>query len=92
MESFSRTVMEAWLAGTPVLVVEGSEVVAWHCQRSGGGFTFGDGTELAEHLLKLSADPDLADATAAKGRQYVLREYAWPVVLDRIEQDLRGLA
>jgi glycosyltransferase involved in cell wall biosynthesis len=92
MESFSRTVMEAWLAGTPVLVIEGSEVVAWHCERSGGGFTFRDGTELAEHLQKLSADADLAAATATRGREYVLREYAWPVVLDRIEEDLRGLA
>ncbi len=32
MESFSRTIMEAWLAGTPVLWIEGSEVVAWHCR------------------------------------------------------------
>jgi glycosyltransferase involved in cell wall biosynthesis len=88
MESFSRTVMEAWLAGTPVLVIEGSEVVAWHCERSGGGFTFRNGAELAELLQKLSADPDLAAETAAHGRRYVMREYAWPVVLDRIEADL----
>ena len=32
MESFSRTIMEAWLAGTPVLAIEGSQVVAWHCR------------------------------------------------------------
>ncbi|MGH9105405.1 MAG: glycosyltransferase, partial [Acidimicrobiales bacterium] len=30
MESFSRTVMEAWLAGTPVIARAGSEVVEWH--------------------------------------------------------------
>ena len=92
MESFSRTVMEAWLAGTPVLVVEGSAVVAWHCERSGGGFTFRDGVGLAEHLRRLLTDPDLAVATAAKGRQYVVQEYAWPVVLDRMEADLQSLA
>jgi hypothetical protein len=27
---------------------------------------------------------------AARGRDYVLREYDWPVVLDRIEEDLSG--
>lgn len=90
MESFSRTVMEAWLAGTPVLVVDGSEVVAWHCERSGGGFSFADGPQLAAHIQKLLAEPDLAAAAAARGRRYVLEEYAWPVVLDRIEADLNA--
>jgi glycosyltransferase involved in cell wall biosynthesis len=88
MESFSRTVMEAWLAGTPVLVIEGSEVVAWHCERSGGGFTFGDAAGLAALIEKLSTDPGLAAETAARGRRYVLKEYDWPVVLDRMEADL----
>lgn len=88
MESFSRTVMEAWLAGTPVLHIDGSAVVAWHCERSGGGFSFGNGPEMARHIQKLLGDPELAAATAEKGRRYVLEEYSWPVVLDRIEADL----
>jgi glycosyltransferase involved in cell wall biosynthesis len=78
MESFSRAIMEAWLAGTLILAREGSEVVTWHCERSGGGATFGD-------------DPALAAAMAAGGRQYVLDTYTWPVVLDRMEADLRTL-
>ena len=88
MESFSRTVMEAWLAGTPVLAIDGSEVVDWHCRRSGGGLIFSDGQQLAELVSGLQADPDRAAELAGRGREYVLREYDWPVVLDRIEADL----
>lgn len=91
MESFSRTIMESWLAGTPVLAIEGSEVVGWHCRRSGGGLVFGDGASLAGHVASLLADPARVEALAAAGREYVLREYDWPVVLDRIEADLEGL-
>jgi glycosyltransferase involved in cell wall biosynthesis len=92
MESFSRTIMEAWLAGTPVLAVEGSEVVGWHLERSGGGITFRDGASLAADLKRLLAEPAWASSLADRGRRYVLGEYSWPVVLDRIEADLASLA
>jgi glycosyltransferase involved in cell wall biosynthesis len=92
MESFSRTIMEAWLAGTPVLAIEGSEVVGWHCRRSGGGLVFSGGADLADHVRAVLDDEDRAKEMAANGRQYVLSEYSWPVVLDRLEADLEGLA
>lgn len=91
MESFSRAVMEAWLARTVVLARQGSEVVAWHCHRSGGGATFADGVELARRLRLLADRPDEAEAMAQRGRQYVLDTYRWPVVLDRMEEDLATL-
>lgn len=88
MESFSRSVMEAWLAGTPVLAIDSGEVVAWHCRRSGGGLTFSGGEDLATALQEICSTPGRAEEMAARGREYVLREYAWPVVLDRMEEDL----
>jgi glycosyltransferase involved in cell wall biosynthesis len=91
MESFSRSIMEAWLAGTVVLARQGSEVVAWHCERSGGGGTFADGKTLAARLRGLADDPGSATAMAERGRRYVLDTYTWPVVLDRMEADLRSL-
>ena len=87
MESFSRTVMEAWLAGTPVLSVADSAVVAWHCQRSGGGLIFGDRYELADALRQLRVDGRAAQMAAA-GRRYVIENYTWPSVLDRMEASL----
>ncbi|MBO0747533.1 MAG: glycosyltransferase family 4 protein [Acidimicrobiaceae bacterium] len=91
MESFSRSVMESWLAATPVLVREGSEVVAWHCERSGGGEIFADGVGLARRLRHLSDHPAMAAEMAQRGRRYVLDTYTWPVVLDRMEADLKSM-
>jgi glycosyltransferase involved in cell wall biosynthesis len=91
MESFSRTIMEAWLAGTPVLAAAGSEVVGWHCRRSGGGAIFSDADELARLLRWLTTNPAEAKAMAERGRRYVLDTYGWPVVLDRMEEALEAL-
>lgn len=92
MESFSRTVMEAWLAGTPVLALADSPVVAWHCLRSGGGRTFSDPATLAAALHELLEEPGVAEDMAARGRQYVLDNYTWPTVLDRMEASLQDMA
>ena len=89
MESFSRTVLESWLAGTPVLARADSEVVVWHCERSGGGRIFQDGDQLARLLRWLADAPSEAVAAAAAGRRYVLEHYTWPLVLDRIEEELQ---
>jgi glycosyltransferase involved in cell wall biosynthesis len=90
VESFSRTVMEAWLAGTPVLAWDRGEVVAWHCRRSGGGLMFGDGAELAEQLRVVAEKPEVASDLADAGRRYVLENYSWPSVLDRMEASLQA--
>jgi len=92
MESFSRSVMEAWLAGTPVLATADGAVVAWHCKRSGGGLLFDGAEELVEQLLSLSRSPAEARSMAERGRSYVLAEYSWDVVLDRMETSLRKIA
>jgi glycosyltransferase involved in cell wall biosynthesis len=88
LESFSLTTMEAWLAGTPVLTVEDSAVVSWHCHRSGGGLTYLDGASLAAMTRRLAEDPQGRSALAAAGRRYVLDNYTWSRVLDRMEADL----
>jgi glycosyltransferase involved in cell wall biosynthesis len=84
-ESFSRTVMEAWLAGTLVIANEASDVVRWHCERSGAGLTFGDAADLAQSLCFLADESAAAAALAARGRAYVLDNYQWSGTLDRIE-------
>jgi len=83
-ESLSRTMLEAWLAGTFVLANGESAVSRWHCEHSGAGAVYDDEAEFADWLRRL-ADPSWS-APAANGREYVLREYTWPVVLDRVEE------
>lgn len=91
-ESFSRTVMEAWLAGTPVIATAAGAVVRWHCERSEGGLVYADDDELAQCLLLVAEAPAAARALAARGRAYVLEEYPWNRVLDRMEAALEAMA
>jgi glycosyltransferase involved in cell wall biosynthesis len=88
MESYSRTTMEAWLAGTPVLARKGSAVVEWHCSRSRGGFNFSGSRDMGERLTTLLADPKVGAQMGERGRAYVLENYQWSHVLDLIEADL----
>ena len=90
-ESFSRTIMESWLAGTPVLCAASSDVLRWHCERSGGGLTFADEFELAQCLSFLAGAPDDAARLAKAGREYVLAHYRWDTVLDAMEKSLEEL-
>jgi glycosyltransferase involved in cell wall biosynthesis len=85
MESFSRTIMEAWLAGTVVVANAASAVVAWHCERSGAGLTYRDRYEFAEALRLMMDRPETRTAMACRGRAYVLQNYRWPEVLARVE-------
>lgn len=91
LESFSRTVMEAWLAGTPVIANAASAVVSWHCDRSGAGLTYDDESELEQCLRFVAEAPTEAEALAAPGRQYVLDHYTWPATLDRMEAALEAM-
>jgi glycosyltransferase involved in cell wall biosynthesis len=83
--------MEAWLAGTPVIATAAGAVVAWHCERSGGGLTYRDDDELAECLALAVEAPGALEALAARGRSYVLTHYTWDTVLDRMEEALERL-
>ena len=66
-------------------------MLRWHCDRSGGGLTFADEFELAQCLSFLAAAPDEAARLAKAGREYVLANYQWDVVLDAMEASLQEL-
>ncbi|MEZ5379863.1 MAG: glycosyltransferase family 4 protein [Acidimicrobiales bacterium] len=88
LESFSLTVLEAWLAGTPVIANAASDVVSWHVERSGAGVRYRSLDELLGFLEVLGSDAQLAGDLARTGRAYVLAHYRWEDVLDRVEQTL----
>ncbi|MCB0978809.1 MAG: glycosyltransferase family 4 protein [Acidimicrobiales bacterium] len=91
LESFSRTIMEAWLTGTLVIANAASEVVAWHCERSGAGLLYDDDNELEQCLRFLAEAPEAAATLAAPGRDYVLDNYTWEATLDRMEASLEQM-
>jgi glycosyltransferase involved in cell wall biosynthesis len=87
-EAFSRTIMESWLAGRPVVGISEGGVVRHHVQTSEGGLVYDDASEFAEALALLVAHPDLADGMGKRGREYVLARYQWDTVLDGIERSI----
>jgi glycosyltransferase involved in cell wall biosynthesis len=91
-ESFSIVLMEAWLAGTPVLVHAGCPVTTHHVFQADGGLAFGDFYEFAEALTRLLEDAPLRARLAAQGRRYVETEYAWPPVTARLRDTLEKLS
>ena len=83
-ESLSIVILESWLAGTPVLVHAGSEVMRYQCRQSNGGLWFRNYPEFEESLLLLLTHPELRAALAANGKRFVESEYAWPAVEARL--------
>ncbi|HEY8241688.1 MAG TPA: glycosyltransferase family 4 protein [Kiritimatiellia bacterium] len=90
-ESLGIVLLEAWLAGTPALVHAKSNVLSWQCRRSGGGLWFRHYPEFEEELSLLLGNENLRRAMGAAGRDYVLREYAWPAVERRLLEAVDGL-
>jgi glycosyltransferase involved in cell wall biosynthesis len=87
-ESFSIVMMEAWLAGTPVVVYEPCEVTKEHCRDSNGGLFFADYDEFAEIASELHRNKDLRGQLAANGKNYVLANYTWDRVCSRFADTL----
>jgi glycosyltransferase involved in cell wall biosynthesis len=86
VESFSIVLMEAWLARTPVLVHGHCPVTRHHVVQSKGGLYFTSAAEFVGALDWLLDHPHERRQMAALGRNYVRREFNWPVVLDRFRQ------
>lgn len=84
-ESFSRTVLEAMLAGTPVIANGYSEVVKWHVNRSKAGLVYHNEGELVECLRFISDESEAARSLAQDGRRYVVDNYRPEVIVDRAE-------
>jgi glycosyltransferase involved in cell wall biosynthesis len=83
-ESFSLVLLEAWVAGVPVVVNGRCAVTREHCERSGGGLWF-DGYAQFEAIVDRLADADLRAELAERGNAYVDRSYRWPTLTRRYE-------
>ena len=82
-ESFSLVVLEAWLAGRPVLVNGHCQATVEHCRRSGGGLWFSDVIEFDVIVDRLLADAALRHRLGRLGDIYARRQFSWPAVVDR---------
>ena len=86
LESFSLVVLEAWLAGRPVMVNGRCGPTVEHCRRSGGGVWFDDYADFEAGVDRLLDDQDLRSGMARVGAAYARDQFAWPRILDRYEE------
>lgn len=90
-ESFSLVIMEAWVAGTPVLVHGDCEATREHCVRSNGGLFFTNYDEFDLCLNLLLEHEDLRIRLADNGRRYVLENYHWDTIIERYSKLFKDL-
>jgi glycosyltransferase involved in cell wall biosynthesis len=90
-ESLSIVLLEAWNHGLPALVNARCKVLRGQVERADGGLYYGNAVEFVAALDYLLDHPDGARQLGRQGREYVDREYRWPVVIDRIESLLRAV-
>jgi glycosyltransferase involved in cell wall biosynthesis len=84
-ESLSIALLEGWNHGVPALVNGNCRVLQGQVRRASGGLYYRSAGEFSAALDWLLAHPAEARALGAHGRQYVSREYRWPVVMARVE-------
>ncbi len=90
-ESLSIVALEAWAMGRAVLANARCKVLEGQCLRSNGGLFYEDYAEFCATLSTLVERPELRGRLGAAGQAYVRREYAWPVVEQRVDSLLRGI-
>lgn len=85
-ESLSIIALEAFAAGTPILVNARSEVLVDHCRQSNAGLYYASREEFVECLRLLMSDERLRVDMGRNGREYVRRNYRWDIVLQKYER------
>ena len=90
-ESLSIVCLEAWHAGTPVLVNGECAVLKHQCRQSQGGLYYTSYDEFAAALRRLLAEPSLRQQLGAAGRAFVQRTYHWPVIRAQYQAILQTL-
>lgn len=90
-ESFSIVLMESWLERTPVIVNSQCAVTRYHVHESGGGLSFFDEKSFADALEFLLSSNKAVIEMGEKGRDYVEKNYSWPVIRRRLQQAFQQL-
>jgi hypothetical protein len=81
--------LEAWQAGTPVIVPAWNAVTAGQVERAGGGVTYATADEFPAVLGALLAE---GKRRGEAGREWVERECAWPAFDARLDSLVRMAA
>jgi len=91
-ESLSMVTLEASLAGRPVLVNAGCEVLARYVDQAQAGLAYQGYEELRAAVERLLAAPSEAADLGRRGAAYVAGHYGWEPVLAAYEEELARVA
>lgn len=82
-ESFSYVIMESWLMKRPVLVHTDCDVTRTFAIDAKGGLYFKTYGEFEGCINYLLSNPGMAEAMGENGREFVLDNFRWEVVLKK---------
>ena len=91
-ESFSLVIMESWLCGRPVLVHDSCLVTRHFAEISHGGLYFANYYEFEKAIDFYLEHPRLADEMGRQGRQFVMENFAWDVIVRKYLEYFRKVA
>ena len=83
MESFSLVLMESWLAEKPALVNGKCAVTKDFVRRAAAGLYFDNYAEFEGAVSWLAQHPETAAQMGRNGRQFVLENFRWDVIVKR---------
>ncbi|MDF3822177.1 glycosyltransferase family 4 protein [Leptospira sp. 96542] len=85
-ESFSISIMEAWLSELPVLVNAKSLVMRGHCIRSQGGLYYNDSILFKRTLEYLLKDSKMRTQLGKNGKRYVELNFSKQMIREKLNQ------
>ncbi len=92
VESFSISIMEAWMQEKAILVNAESDVMKEHCNRSNGGLYYSDSESFALSLNYLLDNPQKRSAMGKNGFAYVQKNYTKERVQEKLFQLVESVA
>ncbi len=91
LESFGIVLLEAGVAGTPVLANALSGAYLEHCQQGRGGLWYHNYAEFSEALDLLLKNSTLRSSLAREGARYARAHYSWDAIAAKYDSFLGEL-
>lgn len=90
-ENFGNVVLEAMCFGLPVIITKNVGIVP-SVEKAGGGLVINkDEHQLAEAILKILNNSDLAKKIGENGKKLVKTEFSWPKIAEEFLEAYKGL-
>lgn len=91
-ESLSLLLLEAMDLGKTVLVNSKSDVLLGHSRKSAQATeAYGDEQDFHAKIHKFISDPSLIEKNKIRSREYVQKNYSWPLIMSRLRKIIESM-